>query len=129
MRILQTALNSPSKFKEKLVDYIQELLIYVKEKPDINFDFDEFGDILFSACRTNDYNIINIENNEKLLDKNKITNWINERFIPNIISIDLDDEDVIRLLLFCIEITYQMFAGGTRATITPKRVQRQKENF
>ncbi len=52
-----------------------------------------------------------------------------EKLIPNIVIISIDDEDLIRLLIFCMEITYQMFAGGTRATVTQKGFRGRRRTF
>lgn len=51
------------------------------------------------------------------------------KLIPNTVVVKLDDEDVIRLLIFCIEITYQMFSGGTRATVTQKGFRERRRTF
>jgi len=42
---------------------------------------------------------------------------------------NIGDEDVIRLLIFCIEITYQMFEGGTKATVTQKGFRERRRTF
>lgn len=52
-----------------------------------------------------------------------------EKLLPNTVILSMDDEDIIRLLIFCIEITYQMFAGGTRATITQKGFRERRRTF
>ena len=49
--------------------------------------------------------------------------------MPNIVIVNLDDEDIIRLLVFCLEITYQMFSGGTKATVTQKGFRQRRRTF
>jgi hypothetical protein len=128
-RILQADLNSPAKFREKMLDHIQSIREYVKTQSGINFTFEELGDTLLAACRANDLNLIDTQEKKRFLDEEKIQDWVDRKLMPNIKAVDLDDEDVIRLLLFCIEITYQMFAGGTKATVTQKGFRDRRRTF
>ena len=57
-RILKGDLNSPSKFKEKLHDYIVTLRAEILKHHNIEFDIEEIGDLLLSICRSNDFNVI-----------------------------------------------------------------------
>ena len=41
----------------------------------------------------------------------------------------MDDEEVIKLLIFSMEITYQMFSGRSRATVTQKGFRERRRNF
>jgi len=63
------------------------------------------------------------------LNEDKILEWIKKKLLPNTVIIRLDDEDIIRLLIFCIEITYQMFAGGTKATVSAKGFRERRRTF
>ena len=60
---------------------------------------------------------------------NQVQEWIDKKLIPNTVIVSLDDEDVVRLLIFCLEITYQMFSGGTKATITQKGFRQRRRTF
>lgn len=62
----------------------------------MEFDKEEIGDLLLSVCRSNDFNVI-------LKEKNR---WISEKLIPNTIIVNLDNEDIVKLLVFSLEITY-----------------------
>jgi len=62
----------------------------------VEFDKEEIGDLLLSVCRSNDFNVI-------LKEKNR---WISEKLIPNTIIVNLDNEDIVKLLVFSLEITY-----------------------
>jgi len=62
------------------------------------------------------------------LDDGQLLRWVQEKLIPNTIVVSLDDEDIVRLLLFCLEITYRMFEGRTRATVTQKGF-RERRSF
>jgi hypothetical protein len=128
-RILKGDLNSPSKFKEKLHDYIVTLRTEILKCYDIEFDIEEIGDLLLSVCRSNDFNVIYQERNRMFLDEPQVQEWIDKKLIPNTVIVNLDDEDVVRLLVFCLEITYQMFDGGTRATVTQKGFRQRRRTF
>ncbi len=128
-QILKGELNSPSKFKGKLLDYIKELRKTIKGKYHIDFDDEELGELLLSSCRSNDFNIIQKKQNKMFLDEEKVLEWLDKKLLPSTVIIRLDNEDVIRLLIFCIEITYQMFAGGTRATLTSKGFRERRRTF
>jgi hypothetical protein len=42
---------------------------------------------------------------------------------------DILNEEVLRLLIFSIEMTYQMFLGGTRATVSAKGFRERRRTF
>jgi len=128
-QILKGELNSPTKFKEKLKDYIQNLTTMIQKNNKINFDDEEVSELLLSACRSNDFEIICQQENKMFLDEDRVLDWIKKKLSPNIVIVRLDDEDIVRLLIFCIEITYQMFAGGTRATVTAKGFRERRRTF
>ncbi len=128
-RILKGDLNSPSKFKGKLHDYIVTIRTEILTRHNIDFDIEEIGDLLLSVCRSNDFNVIYQEGNKMFLDDTQVQEWIDKKLIPNTVIVNLDDKDVVRLLIFCLEITYQMFGGGTRATITQKGFRERRRSF
>jgi hypothetical protein len=127
--ISKTILNSPSRFKKEEQKYIQDLINFIKEKFGIIFDFDELGDLLLSICRANDFNVIKTQKRKFLMKEENVLKWIEEKLIPNTVIMSIGDEDVIRLLIFCIEITYQMFEGGTKATVTQKGFRERRRTF
>lgn len=128
-RILKSELNSPTKFREKLKDYFQSLKETIKKEYGIDFDIEELNGLILFACRINDFDVIKVKKNKMFLDESRVLAWVREKLIPNTIITSLDDEDIIRLLIFCLEITYQMFAGGTRATITQKGFRGRRRTF
>lgn len=128
-RILKGELISPSKFRERMEEYICYLREEINKKFNIRFDFEELSDLILSACRANDFDVIYRDNEKLYLDEDRMWDWVNKKLIPNTIIIKLDDEDILRLLIFCIEITYQMFAGGTRATVTQKGFRQRRRTF
>jgi len=129
IKISQKELNSTSKFRDKLQEYIKELKDKILRTYNIEFEFEELSDLLLSTCRSGDFNVIYAKGRKKLLDKEQVEKWINEKLIPNTIILRLDDEDVLKLLIFSIEITYQMFKGGTKATITQKGFRERRRTF
>lgn len=128
-RILKGELNSPTKFKAKLSEDIQRLRRMIQEKHSMEFDGEELGELLLSACRSNDFNVIFQQENKMFLDEDRVLDWIEKKLLPNTVIVRLDDEDIIRLLIFCIEITYQMFAGGTKATVSAKGFRQRRRTF
>lgn len=128
-RILRGELNSPSKFKAKLSEDIPRFRRMIREKNGIDLDDEELSELLLSVCRSNDFDVICQKGNKMFLDESKVLDWINKKLLPNTVIVRLDDEDIIRLLIFCIEITYQMFAGGTRATVSAKGFRERRRTF
>jgi len=128
-RILKEELNSPIKFKEKLSKYIQEKEIEIQQKYGIDFDKEELAELLLSACRSNDFDVISQQVNKMFLNEDNVSDWIENKLLPNTVILRLDDENVVRLLIFCIEITHQMFSGGTRSTPTAKGFRERRRTF
>jgi hypothetical protein len=128
-RILKEELNSATKFKEKLSEYIQSQRRMIQENYGISFDEEEISELLLSACRSNDFDVICQQQNKMFLDEDRVLDWIKKKLLPNTVIVRLDDKDIIRLLIFCIEITYQMFAGGTRATVSAKGFRERRRTF
>lgn len=127
--ILKSELNSPSRFKRKERSYIEFLKNFIEKESGIVFDSEELGDLLLSACRINEFNIIKTQGRKSFLEEEKVLRWIKEKLLPNTVIASLADEDIIRLLIFCIEITYQMFGGGTKATVTQKGFRERRRTF
>ena len=142
-QILKEDLKSPSKFNKKFKDYILSLKDFVLNEYKIVFNEEEIGDLLLSICRVDELNnkfndefenknkfgVIYKRDNKMFLNKENVEKWIKEKLIPSTVILRLDNEDIIRLLIFCIEITYQMFSGGTKATITQKGFRERRRSF
>jgi len=128
-KIIKSDLNSPSRFKEKFHQYITDLKSKILKRYNINFTTEEIGDLLLSICRSNDFNVIYKKDNKMFLDDSQVQEWIEKKLIPNTVVLSLDDEDIVRLLVFCLEMTYQMFSGGTRATVTQKGFRQRRRTF
>jgi hypothetical protein len=129
IEISKQLLKSPSKFKQKLCDFIKIQIKYIQKKYDIHFNFEELSELILSACRSDDFNVLYSERRKLFINEEKISEWLDEKLIPNTIVLKIDDEDILRLLIFCIEITYQMFTGGTKATITAKAFRERRRTF
>ncbi len=80
-------------------------------------------------CRCNDFNVIKSNGNKIILNEDKVLEWVEKKLIPNTVIISIDDENIIKLLIFCLEITYKMFSGGTRATVTQKGFRERRRTF
>ena len=128
-RIFRNELNSPSAFIKRKREYVEFLQKTIEQESGMFFDIEELSELLLSLCRSNDFDVIKSQVDIMFLDENKVLKWIKEKLIPNTVIISIDDEDLIRLLIFCIEITYQMFTGGTRATVTQKGFRERRRTF
>jgi len=122
-------LNSPKRFKEKTSTLILQLLEEIRNKYHIEFNMEELGDLILSTCRSNDFYVVKTIGRKKFLDPEMLINWIEKKLIPNTLVINLDDPEVIKLLIFCLEITFRMFEGGTKATITQKGFRERRRTF
>jgi len=129
LEISKGELNSYPKFRTKLGEHIQNLKEYIVKVSGIDFSIEDLCKLLLSVCRCNDFNVIGLKGNKMFLNEENVFSWVKEKLIPNTITLRLDDEDIVRLLIFCIEITYQMFSGGSRATISQKGSREQKRTF
>lgn len=127
--LLKSEFNSPSAFKKRERDYVKFLKEIIERESGIIFDVEELSELLLSVCRSNDFEIITTQRNRTFLKEDKVLKWVKEKLIPNTVIASIDDEDLIRLLIFCIEITYQMFSGGTRATVTQKGFRERRRTF
>ncbi|GAH34474.1 unnamed protein product, partial [marine sediment metagenome] len=128
-RVLKGDLHSPKKFRIRWSEYVGELKDWIEKEANVSLDVEELSDLLLSTCRSNDFNVIIQKDKKLFLNKDRIIYWVKEKLIPNTVIVALDDEDVIRLLIFCIEITYQMFSGGTRATVMQKGFRQSRRTF
>ncbi|MGC8739163.1 MAG: hypothetical protein ACP5UA_11040 [Candidatus Hydrogenedens sp.] len=122
-------IKNSAKFKTVLSTLIREQQEIIFNESKMYFEFDELGDLLLSACRMNDFDIVFSEGKRTFLNNKNLLSWIYEKIIPNTVIVRIDDEDIIRLLLFSMEITYQMFLGGTRATTTAKGFRERRRTF
>ncbi|RKX52191.1 MAG: hypothetical protein DRP30_06600 [Thermotoga sp.] len=128
-RILRSDLNRPGKFREKLCNYISNLKMEILKHYGVDFDPEEIGDLLLSVCRSDDFNVIYRNGNKLFLNESRVQEWVDRKLIPNTVIVSMDDEDIVRLLVFCMEMTYRMFSGGTRATITQKGFRQRRRTF
>lgn len=128
-RIFKKELDSPSIFKKREQEYVKSIKEIIQKESGIIFDVEELSELLLSVCRSNDFNVIKTQRNGLFLAEDKVLNWVREKLIPNTVITSIDDEDLIRLLIFCIEITYQMFGGGTKATVTQKGFRERRRTF
>ncbi|MEM0203602.1 MAG: hypothetical protein QXO16_07860 [Archaeoglobaceae archaeon] len=129
MWISRQELESPKRFRENFSSYIASIQTEIRENHGIYFDEEEIGDLILSALRSNDLNVLEREGRRFRVNTEKVNDWINEKLIPNTLVLSLDDVDIVRLLLFCIEITYEMFSGGSMATVTQKGFRERRRTF
>lgn len=124
-KIKKQILNSPTKFKSNLENYILGLI----EKNNLPFTSQELGDLLLSACRVNEFGILGKGSNFFFIKTKNVLKWLKTKLIPNTVILNIDDEEIVKLLVFCIEITYQMFLGGSKATVTQKGFRERRRTF
>ncbi|MGC9004192.1 MAG: hypothetical protein ACP5KZ_05760, partial [bacterium] len=128
-KITKRDLQSPNRFKEILLDKLVEWKEKIKKEGGIEFEVEEVGELLLSACRSNDFNVLISKANKIFLNEERAWEWFSNKIIPNTVVVRLDDEDVLRLLIFSLEMTYQMFSGGTRATVSAKGFRERRRTF
>ncbi|MEM3473592.1 MAG: hypothetical protein QXW80_04935 [Candidatus Micrarchaeia archaeon] len=121
-------LKSPALFKENKKTHINCLKEGLEKESGIAFTIDELSGLILSACRSGEIVDQNTTDEVKVR-KESILKWLRKKLIPNTVILNMDDEDLIRLLIFCIEITYQMFEGGTKATVTQKGFRERRRTF
>jgi len=121
----KTEIKTKSKIRKKLESFLptfRDISKYYNE--------DEIFSFILSTIRTNEMNIVNIEETKNrtkyYLDVEKIKYWIETRLVQNTIQIGLDDKEFLSLLIFSLAMPYKMLKGETSATKTEK-VRRGKE--
>jgi hypothetical protein len=86
-----------------------------KLKTDYKLPFDEedLSMLLLSVLRCDDisssYGILKKKGKRRYIDELKVKAWLEENLIPNTVVLRMDDPEILKLLLFSIEITYSMF--------------------
>jgi len=124
-------LNSPNKFKELegLMNFVSKLKTDYK----LPFDEEDLSMLLLSVLRCDDirggYGILKKEGKRRYIDELKVRTWLEENLIPNTVVLRMDDPEILKLLLFSIEITYSMFLGESRATLMQKGFRERKRSF
>lgn len=127
--ITTSELKSPVRFKKNKADYIESINNYIKETFNISFELDEIAELLLSVFRADDFSILQQKGSRTYVVEENVIHWIEEKLIPGTIILSLDDEDLLRLLVFSIQITYSMFSGETRATTTQKGFRERRRTF
>jgi len=122
---------SPSKFKE--LEGLEDFASKLKRDYNLPFDEESLSMLLLSALRCDDisgsYGILKKEGKKRYVDELKVKKWLKENLIPNTVVLQMDDPEILKLLLFSIEITYSMFLGGSRATLMQKGFRERKRSF
>jgi hypothetical protein len=122
---------SPSKFKE--LEGLEDFASKLKRDYNLPFDEESLSMLLLSALRCDDisgsYGILKKEGKKRYVDELKVKKWLKENLIPNMVVLQMDDPEILKLLLFSIEITYSMFLGGSRATLMQKGFRERKRSF
>ncbi len=126
--MLKKHLQGPSA-TEELSDYIHQLHRELSGIFNPIWDENEIGKLVLSALRSNDFNTIRVSGRRSFVNDDAVKTWCREILIPSSLAISIDDVDIVRLLLFSIEITHKMFAGGTRATVTQKGFRDRRRTF
>jgi len=131
--ISKRLLKSPSEFKK--TGYVQKLVSEIREKIEkegqkIVYNDEELTELILSVCRCNDFGVVVKDAGRHIVvDKNKLLDWVRDKLLPNTVLLKIDEEDVVRLFIFSTEITYRMFRGGTRATVTQKGFRERRRTF
>lgn len=130
IRIPSRALTGPTPFYNCITPYLNSLQDLVRQK--VGWEIEQyftprqFSDLLLSACRLEEWRLVTALG---LLNINRLLSWVHEWLKPNTVSLRVDDEDTIRLLLFSFEMSYAMFEGRTRATVKQKGFREARRTF
>jgi len=119
MQILKRDLDKPISFKEKMSNFVRNLRNNIQNIP---LDDDELTDLLLSACRVNDFEVISYQGKKMFLNEDRVLSWLKEKILPNTVVLKLNDEDIIRLLIFCIEITLSNVFGWNKGDSNSKGI-------
>jgi len=124
-------LNHPNKFKEleDLMNFVSNL----RKECKLPFDEEDLSIILLSVLRCDDiggsYGVLRKKGKRRYIEKTGIIKWFEENLIPNTVALQIDDPEILKLLLFSIEITYSMFLGESRATTMQKGFRERRRSF
>lgn len=124
----QGHLDSPKKFHEAIEHLLPQLRSLLGRYAKAISDAD-FSSLLLSACRANELGVLLQNGRTRFTTESALAKWVRERLLECTVSAHLDDPDVLRLLVFSIEITEQMFSGGTRATISAKGFREKQRRY
>lgn len=123
-------LNSPKNFQLGITPYLNSIKDHIEKELELDisehFTDEEISQLILSVCRFNEFEVLE---RGGLLNIENLLAWTRNRLTPNIVSLSISEEDIIRLLLFSIEMTYRMFLGGTRATVTAKGFRERRRTF
>jgi len=124
----RTQLGSRKALCEKLSPYLSDLQHHFGP-----YDHDEILGHLISKIRvelvSEDFEILRPEpagrSRRYVFEVSDTQGWIRNRLVPDTVMVGFDQEELFRLLTFCLAMPYKMFAGQTRAT-TSELVRRTK---
>ncbi|MCK4223816.1 MAG: hypothetical protein KAX39_01465 [candidate division Zixibacteria bacterium] len=123
--LCKTDLKSKSRMRKTLGEYI-----YLWKDISQSFNEDEIFSLILSVIRANEMNVVDIQKTKSRfrynLDIEKVQFWIEKKLIPNTLKISVDDNELLKLLIFSLAMPYKMLKGETKATMTEK-VRRGKE--
>ena len=91
MQILKRDLDKPISFKEKMSNFVQNLRNNIQNIP---LDDNELTDLLLSACRVNDFEVISYQGKKMFLNEDRVLSWLKEKILPNTVVLKLNDEDI-----------------------------------
>ncbi len=128
--IRKTDLNSPTKFRQSVTNLVPTIQQQILDSTGVFLDNATISDLMLAECRLRfDKFTKTGERKRKTLDKEKILARVQEYLCETIVALPLNDPDILRLLIFCIEITEQMFEGGTRATTAAKSFREKQRRY
>ncbi|MGB9877531.1 MAG: hypothetical protein ACPLPS_07160, partial [bacterium] len=70
-KLTKRDLQSPNRFKERLLDKLVEWKEKIKKEGGIEFEVEEVGELLLSACRSNDFNVLISKANKIFLNEER----------------------------------------------------------
>ncbi len=127
--INRSVLGSSAKFAEAVGNFTQEVADLIRSQAGVDLSTESVADLLLASSRLNEYDCVVPANRRRILSFDAVKRWVVEKLCPIMVSLPLSDPDILRLLIFCIEITEQMFEGGSRATISAKGFRERQRRY
>ncbi len=129
--VTKQVLNSPSKFREAIRELLPETQQRLASRCGVIFEEESLSELMLAVLRLrqNRETILKHEKNRRVLQIETFMNAVEKSLCSTVVSVPLSDPDILRLLVFCIEITHQMFEGGIRATTAAKSFREKQRRY
>ncbi|MFQ3610374.1 MAG: hypothetical protein SNJ72_02670 [Fimbriimonadales bacterium] len=98
-------------------------------QPSIDLDDDSLSDLLLAEMRLQPEQLGATKGRKRIVKQEELLTCTEQRLRSTMVALPLDDPDILRLLVFCLEMTHQMFEGGTQATVSSKSFREKGRRY